>query len=59
MSDMPACDAEGKPSADAKLAARRAAIELEMEVAPYHRVGTSWWDARIEEMRLINRRLRK
>jgi hypothetical protein len=59
MSDLPACEAEGKQSADAKLAARRAAIELEMEVAPYHRVGTSWWDERVEEMRHINRRLRK
>jgi hypothetical protein len=58
MSDVPAGDAE-EPAGEAKLAARRAAIEHEMQVAPYYRVGTSWWDERVEEMRLINRRLRK
>ena len=59
MSDTPAVDPEGLPSHEAKLAARRVVIEKEMEAAPYHRLGTFWWDERVEEIRLINRRLRK
>ena len=58
MSDAPAGEAEGKPSAEDKLAARRTVIEQEMEAAPYHRLGTAWWDGRVEKIRLINRRLR-
>ena len=58
MSDAPAGEAEGKPSSEAKLAARRAVLEQEMEAAPYYRLGTTWWDERVEEIRLINRRLR-
>ena len=58
MNDVPAGETEGKPSADAKLAVRRAVIEQEMEAAPYHRLGTVWWDQRVEELKLIKRRLR-
>ncbi len=57
MSDVPAGEAEGKPSSEAKLAARRVVIEKEMEAAPYHRLGTAWWDERVEELKLIKRRL--
>ena len=59
MSDVPAGEAEGKPSHEAKLAARQAVIEQEMEAAPYHRLGTKWWDERIEELKLIKRRLHR
>ncbi len=57
MSDVPAGEAEGKPSSEGKLAARRVVIETEMEAAPYHRLGTAWWDERVEELKLIKRRL--
>ncbi len=57
MSDLPAGETEGKPSHEAKLAARRVVIEKEMEAAPYHRLGTTWWDQRVEELKLIKRRL--
>ena len=58
MTALPAGEADGKPSHEAKLAARRAVIEQEMEAAPYHRLGTTWWDERVEELKLIKRRLR-
>lgn len=58
MTDLPAADAGGKPSYEARLAARRLVIEAEMEAAPYHRLGTAWWDERVEELKLIKRRLR-
>ena len=58
MNDVPDGEA-AKPSHEAKLAARRAVIEQEMEAAPYHRLGTAWWDERVEEIKLIQRRLRK
>ncbi len=58
MSDLPASEADGKPSYEAKLAARRVVLEKEMEAAPYHRLGTRWWDERVEELKLIKRRLR-
>lgn len=58
MNDVPAGEAEGKPSHEAKLASRRVVIEQEMEAAPYHRLGTTWWDVRVEELKLIKRRLR-
>ena len=59
MSDVPVGEADGKPSAEAKLAARRGVIEQEMEAAPYHRLGTIWWDECVAEIKLIERRLRK
>ncbi len=58
MTALPAGEADGKPSHEAKLAARRVVIEQEMEAAPYHRLGTTWWDERVEELKLIKRRLR-
>ena len=57
MTTLPAGETEGKPSLEAKLAARRAVIEKEMEAAPYHRLGTTWWDERVEEFKLIKRRI--
>jgi hypothetical protein len=57
MTDLPAAEAGGKASSEARLAARRLALEAEMEAAPYHRLGTTWWDERVEELKLIKRRL--
>lgn len=59
MSDVSADESEGKPSHEGKLAARRVVIEKEMEAAPYHRLGTTWWDQRVAGLKLINRRLRQ
>ena len=53
-----AVEPEGKPSHEAKLAARRLVIEQEMEAAPYHRLGTTWWEERVTELKLIKLRLR-
>ena len=58
MNDVPAGGTEHKPSSEDKLAARRGVIEQEMEAAPYHRLGTVWWDERVAELKLIKRRLR-
>lgn len=41
---------------NAELDARYVAIELEMEAAPYSKVGTYWWDERLKEMKLIKYR---
>ena len=57
MSDVPVGKSEGKLSHEGKLAARRVVIEKEMEAAPYHRLGTTWWDERVEELKLIKRRI--
>ena len=57
MSDLLAGETGPKPSHEDKLAARRVVIEKEMEAAPYHRLGTTWWDERVEELKLIKRRL--
>ena len=42
----------------AKLSARRGVLERELEAAPFHRVGTSWWEERTKEIRLIDQHLR-
>ena len=42
---------------DVALESRYRSIECELEAAPYHKVGTFWWDERIKEMRQINHRL--
>ncbi len=57
MSELPAAEPGGQPTYEARLAARRVVIEKEMEAAPYHRLGTRWWDERVEELKLIKRRL--
>ena len=55
--------AEATASADTtqkrhtELYARYWVIEAELEAAPYHRIGTFWWDERVKEMRTINHRL--
>ena len=57
MSELPGAEAGGRPTYEARLAARRAVIEKEMEAAPYHRLGTRCWDERVDELKLIRRRL--
>lgn len=41
----------------AVLRARFGVLEQELEAAPFHRVGTFWWDERTKEMQSITRRL--
>ena len=41
----------------AVLLARHGSLEKELEAAPFHRVGTYWWEERTKEMRFIKHRL--
>ena len=43
----------------AALSERHTFLERELEAAPFHKVGTFWWDERVKEMKLIKRSLDK
>ena len=43
----------------AVLLARYGVLEGELEAAPFHRVGTFWWEERTKEMSFIKHRLGK
>ncbi len=54
--------AETKDTGQARqlaLSERYTFLERELEAAPYHRVGTFWWDEHVKEMRTIKRSLDK
>lgn len=44
---------------NAVLLARYGILEGELEAAPFHRVGTFWWEERTKEMSFIKHRLGK